>query len=1040
MKITDALIKKSCSPTIYRRGMEYFREGRVHLRRREKNYLSAVVDGEHIYNVTVKFNNDEIEECLCTCPYFETMGCVCKHIAATMKQRQTELDEGENYTNENDKIARSLCESFASKATPKNIIHVKFHLYINQPTLDTTYFSMALEMGNGKGVMQGVENFLEQYLNKKSFAIDRHTEYIPGVTEFMSPQKEIIDILAETYENHSPDEGFYTKAAYQTSFGQMSASRILSLLANADFSLTYNGLLINDARISEGDPDIIIDINAVESGICLSVNERGYALIRDGSFFLYDGIIYHTSEEWRSYFMPIYNALATESRTQITFEGANTLAFATHALPMLRHRHGVVTDGIDHLVVDEKPVFEIYFDSRGASITAAIIARYGGVAQRLPVSEESNSTNKIIVRDIVEETNILSYFEGFRFENGLFVLGDNKKIYEFLTQTLPDLQKKATIVSSVLFEKIQPANISPISASVSYNSELDLLETDFETELSDDEIIGILSAIRLKESFYRMKDGSFIPLDRLGKKNVFSLLERLDFTEDELIEGKKLLPTYNALYLDSVRYIEKNQTFTDYIDTIRSMKANIPDELSDVLRLYQKNGLTWLKQLSSLGFGGILADDMGLGKTLQVLAYILGEKPAEPVLIVTPSALTYNWYSEIMRFTPSLRTLIIDGSKEHRTKLIESVGEYDVIITSYPLLRRDTARYAKLEFSYCFIDEAQYIKNPKTKNALSVKKINATHKFALTGTPIENSLTELWSIFDFVMNGYLGKLSDFRTRYMSPSSDGENEFLLEDLKTRVKPFILRRMKNEVLAELPEKIEHTYYADLTSEQRNIYSAYLALAKRRTLALEDLNGQNRIQILSLLTRLRQICCHPALFDENYASGSGKLELLCELTEAGVSSGHRLLIFSQYTSMLSIIRESLDKKKIKCFYLDGKTASYERLEMADRFNSGERDVFLISLKAGGTGLNLTGADTVIHYDPWWNPAAMDQASDRAYRIGQTKAVQVMKLVSKGTIEEKIIKLQEAKRSLANDIVQINHDTLSSLSREEILSLFED
>ena len=247
------------------------------------------------------------------------------------------------------------------------------------------------------------------------------------------------------------------------------------------------------------------------------------------------------------------------------------------------------------------------------------------------------------------------------------------------------------------------------------------------------------------------------------------------------------------------------------------------------------------------------------------------------------------------------------------------------------------------------------------------------------------------------------------------------------------------MKSDVLEELPDKIEHIAYAELNAEQKKMYSAYIALAKRKTISLFNSGSANKLQILTLLTRLRQICCHPALFDENYIDSSGKLELLLEILHDSILSGHRVLVFSQYTSMLSIIREQLEKMHIKSFYLDGKTPSYERLEMADRFNYGERDVFLISLKAGGTGLNLTGADTGIHYDPWWNPAAMDQASDRAYRIGQTKAVQIIKLVSKGTIEEKIIKLQESKRTLANDIIQINNDTLSSLSKDEILSLFE-
>ena len=429
---------------------------------------------------------------------------------------------------------------------------------------------------------------------------------------------------------------------------------------------------------------------------------------------------------------------------------------------------------------------------------------------------------------------------------------------------------------------------------------------------------------------------------------------------------------------------------------------------------------------------------MGLGKTLQVIAYIHGIKPEKPTLIVAPSALTYNWLSEINKFTPNAKTIIVDGAKEDREKLIQTISEYEFVITSYPLLRRDIAHYKEFEFSYCFIDEAQHIKNPKTMNARSVKKINAEHKFALTGTPIENSLLELWSIFDFVMPGYLYSAHEFRNRYEMPLVKDGDKMTADSFRARIKPFMLRRMKSDVLNELPEKIENTMYAELTGEQKKMYTSYLALAKNQTLALLGEGGQGKMRILTLLMRLRQICCHPTLFDENYDKDSGKLDLLMELVTNAVESGHRILVFSQFTSMLSIIRESLKNVGIDSFYLDGKTPSYERAELSDRFNGGENNVFLISLKAGGVGLNLTGADTVIHYDPWWNPAVMEQASDRAYRIGQTKAVQVIRLAAKGTIEEKILKLQENKKNLADDIVRVNTDTFKSLSNEEILSLF--
>ena len=519
---------------------------------------------------------------------------------------------------------------------------------------------------------------------------------------------------------------------------------------------------------------------------------------------------------------------------------------------------------------------------------------------------------------------------------------------------------------------------------------------------------------------------------------MLNLLNQLDFTYEDLRNGSKTIPKYHALYLNSLGSVRKNDSFKKYISEVKNKKPQIPAGLENVLREYQKDGMEWLTQLSYLGFGGILADDMGLGKTLQVIAYIHGIKPDKPTLIVAPSALTYNWQSEINKFTPDAASIIIDGPKEERARLIEGIDDYEFVITSYPILRRDIALYQERKFAYCFIDEAQHIKNPRTMSARSVKKINAEHKFALTGTPIENSLMELWSIFDFIMPGYLYSAHEFRSRYETPLVKDGDSMTADSFRARIKPFMMRRMKQDVLKELPEKIENTIYAELTNEQKDMYSAYLAVAKNKTMELLSEGGQGRMRILSLIMRLRQICCHPVLFDENYSKDSGKLNLLMELIGNAADSGHRILVFSQFTSMLGIIQEKLKEAGIEYFYLDGQTPSYERAELTDRFNGGERDVFLISLKAGGVGLNLTGADTVIHYDPWWNPAVMDQASDRAYRIGQTKAVQVIRLAAKGTIEEKIIKLQESKRRMADDIVRVNTDTFGSLSDSDILSLF--
>ena len=431
------------------------------------------------------------------------------------------------------------------------------------------------------------------------------------------------------------------------------------------------------------------------------------------------------------------------------------------------------------------------------------------------------------------------------------------------------------------------------------------------------------------------------------------------------------------------------------------------------MRNYQKTGYRWLKMLKENGFGGILADDMGLGKSLQVIALLLEEK--SNAIIVCPTTLMLNWESEINKFAPSLKVMTVMGGQEERLEQIKKCSDFDIVITSYDLIRRDHELYASHTFDYAIADEAQFIKNPETKNAIAVKKINATHRFALTGTPIENNLGELWSIFDFIMPGYLGSYDSFRDKYEVDIVRGET-LATERLKRIVRPFILRRLKAEVLKELPAKTESVISTPLEAKQKEIYEANLALVRDSVRTSPDIS---RVVVLSMLTKLRQICCDPSLVYPDYSGNSAKTEACMELVERAVEGGHRILLFSQFTSMLDIIRRQLTERGITHFVLKGDTPKTERLRLVNKFNGGDTKVFLISLKAGGTGLNLTGADVVIHYDPWWNESVMNQATDRAYRIGQTKSVQVYKLVIKDSVEEKIMRLQEKKSALSSSVV---------------------
>jgi SNF2 family DNA or RNA helicase len=383
---------------------------------------------------------------------------------------------------------------------------------------------------------------------------------------------------------------------------------------------------------------------------------------------------------------------------------------------------------------------------------------------------------------------------------------------------------------------------------------------------------------------------------------------------------------------------------------------------------------------------------------------------------------------------------VVAGTPIERKEIIEQYKDIDVLITSYPLIRRDVSTYETIDFHTVFIDEAQFIKNDSSLNAKSVKRLQAKHKYALTGTPIENSLSELWSIFDFIMPGFLGSHFKFVEQYEKPILNEDKE-ALEDLHLHISPFILRRMKKDVLTELPDKYESKMLTELSEDQKKLYMSYLDNIRNEihTELSEGGLDKSRMKILAALTRLRQICCHPSTFLDNYQGGSGKLDLLMELVSEAIAGDHRILIFSQFTSMLRIIEEDLKEMNIEYFYLEGSTPTQERNESVKRFNNGEGKVFLISLKAGGTGLNLVGADTVIHYDPWWNPAVEDQATDRVYRIGQQNKVHVLKLITKGTIEEKIFKLQRKKKDLSDSIISSKEVFINKLSREELEELFK-
>ncbi len=480
-------------------------------------------------------------------------------------------------------------------------------------------------------------------------------------------------------------------------------------------------------------------------------------------------------------------------------------------------------------------------------------------------------------------------------------------------------------------------------------------------------------------------------------------------------------------------------------------------DLENVLRPYQKHGVAWLGFLRENGFGGILADEMGLGKTLQTLAFLnslTAAKPA-PHLVVCPTSLVFNWVAEAKKFTPALKVLALHGPDRHDK--FDQIATTDLVVTSYALIRRDAEKYRALAFDTAVLDEAQHIKNRQTQNAQAVKAVRAQHRLVLTGTPLENSVLDLWSIFDFLMPGYLGSAKDFRDRYELPIAKEKNVEAQARLARRLRPFLLRRLKQDVAADLPAKLEQVSYCELTPEQRGVYQQIIEASRKEVLASAGAQGlaKSRMVVLTALLRLRQVCCDLRLLklesrDESgterakdgstspppASSASGKLELFSELLEEVMDGGHRVLVFSQFVGMLTLLKERLAEAGIEFCYLDGSTT--DRARVVERFQTDTTiPVFLISLKAGGVGLNLTGADTVVHFDPWWNPAVEAQATDRTHRIGQTKVVTSYKLITRDTVEEKILMLQNRKRELIQATMGGEEDFAGALSWEEIQEL---
>ena len=982
-----------------------------------------------------------------------------------------------NKNEEQYKIFKQIVHTFYHSSNEKEkTVQSKVNNLIIEPKLIYDTFNKTLradfKIGNTQLYkIKSLPEFFERMLNNENYKYGAklefvHTkqsfkeEYLP-LLNFVLKYSEIIKYANETVGSYSKymrtmSNEYITisNTGLDEIFDVLKGQKVLFKVDSNEETITFKN----------NNPDIVFTIEQEDDGnyiITPNIDVFSYEVLQGASYIylLTKDSLYRCNKDFENTTLKLLNIYRENYTPSIRFKREEFPNFCSLIYPKLKNR--ISLDKLDSALIDkyipEELYVKIYLDyDENNYITADIRFLYGDVEFN-PLKEE----NIKVARDVVKENEYLDILvnTGFMLDknNARLILANEEKIYNFLSEEIELYMNKFEVLATDNFKnkEIHKPKIGNIGVKIENN----LLEIDLSNiEFDIDEIKSIMQKYTLRKKYHRLKDGSFLSLEENETMDFINgLLESEDISYDEIKKGELKLPIARSMYLDKILQhvdanITKDEEYKKIVNQVSKKEIDenieVPKSLKSELRSYQKTGFKWLKILDRYGFGGILADDMGLGKTIQLLAvissYIEENSNPKPSIVVCPSSLSLNWKNEINKFAPSIKTLVIHGNANERKDQIESIPEYNLVITSYDLLKRDIDIYKdeNIEFKYIIADEAQYIKNNNTQNARAIKVIKSETRYALTGTPIENSLSELWSIFDFIMPGYLFSYKKFKELYEMPIVRDNDEWAMKKLKTLIEPFILRRTKKEVLTELPDKTISVLNNEMQDEQLKLYMSYMAEARKEVRDEIRDNGfeKSQIKILALLMRLRQICCHPSLFISNYKGESSKLNQCIELLKDAILSGHKILLFSGYSSMLEIIEKELQKENIKYFKLTGQTKVGDRIKLVEEFNNNDDiKVFLISLKAGGTGLNLIGADMVIHYDPWWNLSAENQATDRTYRIGQKKNVQVYKLITKDSIEEKIYELQERKANLAKTMLSTETTFINKLSKEDIMALFQ-
>lgn len=1023
--MTEDMLREQAGEENFVQGHMLARRALVRPLKRAKDEAVYLVsdDGRHQVHVTAG-----ALRCDCAAPR------LCPHaVAAALTALESGvMQEMEKYRAQ--QAVPALFEAVSSMLPESDGIRLLPALFLTREGI-----RIGLKIGEDRlYVVRHIPHFLECREKGIPLPFGKGFEYRPQWMQFDEKQNHLLDILAEICEPLAPHALSGADARVML-LPARAASRVLEAVEQLPFSLQAAGETYHLSGIARRPVPLNFHLSGTPQKLAITA-ELPAALLpltKDFRFVMADGECVHTPRAQRQ-LLSALRRFSSGREAAFSFSSQDTSRVMSELIPFLL-RVGTLTidPALENHFLRLPLLARVYLDKSGPDVTAQVSFVYGQV-EIDPFSPESLPEGALLLRDAAGESAVLDELarDGFHVFHGKVYLSGADRVFDFVTEGAARLAQSAEVFFSRDFRRLSPRKPLLKGAMKLQSGQLRLELMDGDTPI--DELLPILEALRRKRRYFRFKEGAFLDLSDMEAWQ--PLAEAI--AESAENTGRESLGACWAAYLQAlIRENHLDITLDDAAASAASLSFTAPPPPVACLRPYQQRGYEWLLSLHTLGMGGILADDMGLGKTVQTLAALLScvqrEAARKPSLIVAPTSLTYNWLSECAHFVPQLSVLLLSGNQAARADQIAALrgdGAPDLVITSYPLIRRDIALMKDIPFRFAVLDEAQQIKNVQSVGAHAVKQLTADTRIALTGTPMENHAGELWSLFDFVLPGYLPRYTDFLRRW----GEGQNA---ADLRRRIRPFLMRRLKGDVLGELPEKMESVLMAELPPEQRRVYDAALLQKRERVGKILQDRGlsRGRAEVLSAITELRQICCHPALCLPDYTGVSGKMEMLMDVLPPALSAGRRALIFSQFTSMLRLIEKRLEQEGIAYLYLDGETPSAQRLELTRRFNAGETSVFLISLKAGGTGLNLTGADLVIHYDPWWNPTAEEQATGRAHRIGQTKKVEVLRLVVHHSIEEQVLRMSSRKRRLFDQLITPGEEMPTRLTEKDILSLFD-